>query len=998
MIMDLSHLCDSNYSLKLLKCRKCFQITSLPPEKHPSYNQCFTFYCSNPNCMDYWYICKQHSLRFASYKFGKLRSHFTQIVHDETSVTEISHNICKVASSSIETIQQETSDSLSDGEVFTEDFSMDGSISSPLIEIEDNLPQAKRPKLIYTTIDECSSYDFPQSILPYISKRFFDDDIVHPGHGVRGLVGRSFRQNKDSKIFANQKETNLQLHITHFCSSLTQFQQHEFAAIISAVISKDIFNTTRPPMSYHDITKFYTSSQHSIYQNIPSPKVFEMDGHACVNIEDVINHMLSFGIKLNTINIETQFDSLSSRTDSIQHTKEVEDIIHKIILDNDNIVNINPIIIYVILWSDDFEANHTRKNRNSTWIKTITICPPQSHLTSPLYTYPIAIGRKGQCHDSINNYFNEELKNMSKCTMRYCSTFGKLYPVIVKPLCISADRPERSSLNFILSHNGSSTKRWMYSELIPRNKLPSCISCFTKRWKRIDGDVIDTKTKSICNRCCDWEMLCNHNNSNFFPPTNYPTEKHPESPPAPIDRDICKPFEKLRPIKMSYDILLKATKFAFWNYLHGVWKKSQTHSYFRLVGISTAFFNVIVNFADNNKKYLPVSPSILDSISLPAMWTSIFRLEQCIDTPMHLLFQGITKSIIDESKEFMKYHKVWSKYGRQCNLLMNDISKNQIDFCKIECFNGGNEFTTGGWIAETYLAYARISSVLSSHISEILPPSSLGLNEFQCMIQSMFCLISRLMTNIDVPLEEIKNYTKLFLSCCSIYYSVLYESSSNKNPFWNSPNFLSLLNLPEQIKQFGTMRLHWEGVHERFIQHIKPHLKNMRTTSSYLCKKLDDIHKGSILKHQMLNSWDTPKQYQRFRNCKRYKSLDIVQTLISTGLSLVGVLLKVSDTDLCFGILLDKCNELNIIQLNILDEMGFHLNNLWFAPIEVENGLQVDKEDLSLCVYDHIVIIPMKTFDDDIVRYTIIGKSWHVRNSDGKYLLPTISSFRLSDI
>ena len=33
--------------------------------------------------------------------------------------------------------------------------------------------------------------------------------------------------------------------------------------------------------------------------------------------------------------------------------------------------DIDPYILFVTLWSDDFEVNHTRKNCNSTWIKTI---------------------------------------------------------------------------------------------------------------------------------------------------------------------------------------------------------------------------------------------------------------------------------------------------------------------------------------------------------------------------------------------------------------------------------------------------------------------------------------------------------------------------------------------------------------------------------------------------------------------------------------------------
>ena len=104
------------------------------------------------------------------------------------------------------------------------------------------------------------------------------------------------------------------------------------------------------------------------------------------------------------------------------------------------------------------------------------------------------------------------------------------------------------------------------------------------------------------------------------------------------------------------------------------------------------------------------------------------------------------------------------------------------------------------------------------------------------------------MTDLDMETEEITDYVKIFLSFCQRYYTQLYGDSNNKKPFWNSPNCLSLLNLPTQIEQFGSMRLYWEGVNERYIQFIKPYLKNMRSSTSFLITKLSQIHKTNVLK------------------------------------------------------------------------------------------------------------------------------------------------------
>ena len=75
-------------------------------------------------------------------------------------------------------------------------------------------------------------------------------------------------------------------------------------------------------------------------------------------------------------------------------------------------------ILYVIFWSDNFKGAMLRKNKNSAWIKTITICPSQDQITSFKYTHAIALGRKGSYYDEINITHNIELQQLSQCM--YC--------------------------------------------------------------------------------------------------------------------------------------------------------------------------------------------------------------------------------------------------------------------------------------------------------------------------------------------------------------------------------------------------------------------------------------------------------------------------------------------------------------------------------------------------------------------------------------------------
>ena len=55
---------------------------------------------------------------------------------------------------------------------------------------------------------------------------------------------------------------------------------------------------------------------------------------------------------------------------------------------------IDPYVLFLVIWSDDFEVNHTRRNRSSTWLKTISIVPPSKKDDIDLYTYAICLGSK----------------------------------------------------------------------------------------------------------------------------------------------------------------------------------------------------------------------------------------------------------------------------------------------------------------------------------------------------------------------------------------------------------------------------------------------------------------------------------------------------------------------------------------------------------------------------------------------------------------------------
>lgn len=58
----------------------------------------------------------------------------------------------------------------------------------------------------------------------------------------------------------------------------------------------------------------------------------------------------------------------------------------------------------------------------------------------------------------------------------------------------------------------------------------------------------------------------------------------------------------------------------------------------------THVIDVAKNLQQNQLKH---ENDIFSELNFPPFWTGPYSLMQNIDTPMHLLFQGITKSIIE---------------------------------------------------------------------------------------------------------------------------------------------------------------------------------------------------------------------------------------------------------------------------------------------------------------------------------------------------------------
>jgi len=233
-------------------------------------------------------------------------------------------------------------------------------------------------------------------------------------------------------------------------------------------------------------------------------------------------------------------------------------------------------------------------------------------------------------------------------------------------------------LNCILSHTGTTTKRWLYSAYINSKTLPSCKKCLEFRLKEVQKGNAFRNCERKCNKCGNWNFSIKNTAMKSTLPKHYPVDKHHRtSPKPPLGREV-KNAKFLYPSKQSYQWLIQGTKFAFHNIYHENWSANEFSAYMKSLGISTDFINDIKLQAEDLKQSNPNHINCSECIRYPSMWTSSISLDQNIDTPMHQIFLGLVKSVIQWTIDWLKSYQKLKDFGDYVSPLMEHIRSLQM--------------------------------------------------------------------------------------------------------------------------------------------------------------------------------------------------------------------------------------------------------------------------------------------------------------------------------
>ena len=259
-------------------------------------------------------------------------------------------------------------------------------------------------------------------------------------------------------------------------------------------------DTIQTPIYYTlpEVKHKYLLGKNSIIQSLPIPKVESVDGHAYVPPLNAIQYVLAFGTLVDFTCPSTMPEDAPEEVKSMWDStrgRVIAELAFSVPGSDERIV------LYLVVWSDDYEPNGTKQSRGSVWILTLSVSPPKegSGLDNSVV---ISIGHKSWSHMKLYERFWNDMDHLkNKCEKFYHGGIKQTVAVVATHAMTLRDTPERRSANGVVG--GGGTFGLVMDQVVEVSScqliLPSCNRCWSDRLKN------SVSTRS-CKVCTDWNI------------------------------------------------------------------------------------------------------------------------------------------------------------------------------------------------------------------------------------------------------------------------------------------------------------------------------------------------------------------------------------------------------------------------------------------------------------------------------------------------------------
>ena len=858
------------------------------------------------------------------------------------------------------------------------------------------------------------------------TREYYAHDMVKSGRRflVSKMCASQFKNDTDLYNKVTDTEIDFQICLSRFTSNLTRSQQQEFGQVMNYVNKIYVQQEIKPlcivPANYSDIRRMYVDGDMSIAKHIPVPEVTWIVDHSFVSILDCICDFLlrQDNIICNINNWDTIISNYIPNNDMhLFRCKRVNDIIaigkNRLYKSSEDDPIMVPILI--TLWSDDFDPNKSIKcNRQSCWVKTVTIFTMDNHGNKVKGTYPLSLSLKGARHEVVEFQYLLQLSNLSSGEMMtaYSRSHKSIVYIHADLFCVLNDQPERRS-NLGL-HNGNSLLHGRFGIILDARQVQASIRSCKKCSASIIEESLNTSDntnmryewrENNCNICSSWLYHLNHKLLHYTPEKNYPIEVFSD--------DLVD--GKLKPKIISKELIERGVRIVLHHLRSNEITSTQAKIYLKNIGMNSEAYNKIIDNEHNHKKY-----------ELPSAWYDFDSIKLYVDAPMHLLMLGITKTVVLKIMKWLRHLNQTPNFLTIAKGVLLNVKAMNIEWCKILEYPTTDK--CGGWVSENFVAMARLGnwfySLLrflpfakkyidpkthhstwnkqesekwlqvrgirikgssaelkklisdyhsSNNIPEITKKHSIDIEDVTNLINSTCLMISKLMT-INTKKEDIirvEAIIRMFL----IHFDKLDYSISGDNavPSWiKSYNLLCLLNVPELMRNYGNIRNLWEGGNdgESYVKIVKSHMKGG------LVNGWQQWVVSNMLKEEIYNKWkSTPNKGPTVREEVRVYSNHIQAKCVIASGKPVSCLTYNKSIFICY-----RCKGIIRAQRIILyNKVELEYGKTYYSVKLANSSIVVSLNDVR---YVGIILLPLLTYrgypneEDNDKKYCYIQSDW----------------------
>ena len=682
-----------------------------------------------------------------------------------------------------------------------------------------------------------------------------------------------------------------------------------------------------PPATAADVERRYINGNSSIRRCLPKPGVKKLKNHAYTSIMECIQELFHSGTPMSLMTLNDLFEpklAFPGRITSITETKRARRVMMISLqrslgvqggaVDIDSKEEMEAFCVHTkralwelgiewddvrfvmgIRWTDGITTCHVKKN-SCVWAGSLTLAPDMKSWNSRHNTFPLVIGREKDSEDKtisvdhtevidkINAEINEITSNPP--TPVFSASHGALFRVVFGEYAYFGDQPERRKMtgtaagqsNYHLRFRHRAHHKLIFDRMVP------CASCFASLRNEIEP--------SGCSECCCWDALDKgpvRAKLETSPAKEYPPREKLVNPF--LDEPYLTETGKLAPMELSYERLRASFRFAYKQFTEGEWTEAQTKTFLNTECMNTSVIDDLLSrgkksvLLKTKHRYKPEerkkieqefedAPDLFSDPVLNSHWTSGDSMKMFVDSPMHLLFLGIVKTVLKSITEWTKQQRLFKDFCQKAKEYNDRLHELKLDWLPYQEFKDGS-YT--GWVSENYLAFSRIMKWFFQEIRELVRDSdeegmslptkapcrlwkrchfvyfltSRGLKvkkkenlkSLRPRVQQLFKrpggpppvkknragvyepsqvervlialenMLDSLMAPDVIPVESAKEASlriKIFITEFNILDDQI-KSEDKQKAVLSCPNILTLLNLPAMLEEFGPIRFLWEG-------------------------------------------------------------------------------------------------------------------------------------------------------------------------------------------